>query len=295
MSSETPNKIVIFGQYKSGTTGLLFKIRNSLPENTRMLVEPKVYIPKHNDDKRFVLAKVIAGIVDDKETADYESFMHFDKKIYIVRDPRDWIVSGILFMLQQKPVIYKNDDNIYKIIEILKNKEKDPKSVSIVKLIEHITSFVPGQSIEVQRHKMIRQYNWLFEFERRLDNYCTIKYEDFVDNKLNNIEQYLGMELTGAAQVYDQYKHVVRTRSYGDWRNWYTEEDIEFFKPIFRDYMDKFGYENEWELNEEQVIKSEFCSEYVKKTVQIRKEKDRQQEISKSYFSRAKRLIRKIL
>ncbi len=295
MSSEKPKKIVIFGQYKSGTTGLLFKIRNSLPKNTRMLLEPKTYTPRRNDDKRFILAKVIAGITDGKETADYESFMHFDKKIYIVRDPRDWIVSALLFIIQQEPTIYKNDNNVYKIIEILKKKEKDPKSISVVKVIEHIISFIPNRSTELLRRQLFERYNWVFEFEKRLDNYCTIKYEDFVEDKLTDVERYLGIKLTGAAQVDNQYGHVARTKSYGDWKNWYTEEDIEFFKPIFSGYMDKFGYEDEWKLNEEQIIKPEFCTEYVKKTVKMRREKGHQKEIDKSYLNRVKKLIRRIL
>jgi len=295
MYTNPPQKIVIFGQYKSGTTALLFKIRNSLPKNTRMLLEPQAYIPKRNDSKIFVLAKVIAGISDGKEIADYKSFMHFDKKIYLVRDPRDWIVSGILFILQQETAIYNNDNNVRKIIKILEKKEEDPKSISVVKLLEHIISLIPGQSIEEVRRWMIDQYCWLFEFERRLDNYCTIKYEDFVDDKLTEVERYLGIELAGAAEVDDQNRHVVRTKSYGDWRNWYTEKDIDFFRPIFRKYMDNFGYEDDWKLNEEQVIKPEFCSEYVEKTIIMRREKDRQTENNKNYLNRAKRLIGRIL
>lgn len=295
MSVNKPIKIAIFGQYRSGTTGLLYKIKNSLPDTTRVLNEPEVYIPEDNDSQCFVLAKVIAGIVDGKETADYGSFVDFDKKVYIVRDPRDWSISGTMFLIQQEPSIYNNDKNINKVIEILKKKEQDPKSISVVELLEYLMSFIPGQSIEILRGWLIGQYKWLIGFEKRLDDYSLIKYEEFVDNKLTNIEKYLGLELAGDAQVDSQNKHVVRTKGYGDWRNWYTQEDIEFFRPIFMDYMEKYNYENEWKLNEIQVIKPEFCSEYATKTIKMRKDKIEPEEKNRTFINRAKRIVERVI
>jgi hypothetical protein len=292
MSSGKPIKIVIFGQMKTGTTAHMFKIKNSLPKNTRMLHEPHAYIPKRNDNKHFVLAKVIAGKLDGKEIADYESFMQFDKKILIVRDPRDWIISAILFYIHG---FYGGGNNLSKLISLFEKKEEDPASVTLIEIINRMSTFMENHTFESLLDWISRQQNWLVEFEKRLDNYCISRYEEFVDGNMSVLEEYLGMELHGAALVGKGHEHKSRTKGYGDWKNWFTKEDIELFKPIFAAYMDQYDYTDEWKTNDPQIIDPEYCSEYIKKTLQYKMKLDIEDAKRINYFYTIKRMIRTIL
>ncbi len=294
MSSEKPNKIVVFGQGKTGTTALEYKIRNSLPSDTRLMHEPLAYTPLPDDNKHYVLAKVIAGIhrTDHTEIADYESFMGFDKKIYIVRDPRDTLVSLIIFSVSG---IYGNEENLKRISDLLERKEKSPASVSLIEIIELFSTFMGKETFESLIDWMTKQYDWYIQFENRLDDYCISRYEEFVSGNTSAIEKYLGMDLPGAAQVGKGFEFLIRTKGYGDWKNWFTKEDIELFKPIFAAYMDKHGYTDQWEVNHPQIISPEHCTEYIKKTVLNKKRWDIEKAKRAGYVYRTKKLIRRIL
>jgi hypothetical protein len=58
---------------------------------------------------------------------------------------------------------------------------------------------------------------------------------------------------------------VSRRKAYGDWRHWYTEEDVAFYKPVYLPYMELIGYDrDDWTLSSEPVIESEYASMYIK-------------------------------
>jgi hypothetical protein len=59
---------------------------------------------------------------------------------------------------------------------------------------------------------------------------------------------------------------VVRKKASGDWRHWFTEEDVELLKPAYLPYMEAMGYDcNDWDLNPEPVIEPQYSSMYMKR------------------------------
>jgi hypothetical protein len=91
-------------------------------------------------------------------------------------------------------------------------------------------------------------------------------YEDFVKGLLAEAEEYLGFKLTGKAEVDPKYNRVERSKRAGNWRNWMTPDDVDFFKPVFTKFMDHFGYDiDDWELNNDPVIEPALSSEYVER------------------------------
>jgi hypothetical protein len=61
---------------------------------------------------------------------------------------------------------------------------------------------------------------------------------------------------------------VARKKAYGDWRNWFTEEDTEVFKTAYLPYLEAIGYDfNDWAVSAQPVIESEFSSMYMKRLV----------------------------
>lgn len=266
-------RIVIFGQYKSGTTALCYKIYNSLPAGARLLNEPVNYIPEPLKSYPAELAKVILGFVNGREVANYNSFMGFDKKVYLIRDPRDWIVSGLLFLIQQSPSIYENDDNLNSVLTIFKRKEENPESISFVSLLEQVLNLIPGQSLDKLADWVRNQQKWVYGFEGRMGEHYRIRYENFVDGDTQGLEDYLGFRLTGEAEVGEENSHVPRTKGYGDWRNWFLPEDVDFFKPLFAEYMERYGYADDWSLGDKRTISSKHCTGYIKRTVGLRRKR----------------------
>ena len=115
----------------------------------------------------------------------------------------------------------------------------------------------------VEKSQLYLDFN--MEFHDRYPEMLAMKYEDVVDNQLEPIEKYIGFFLNGNSLVDAQYENVIRTKSYGDWRNWFLPEDVEFFKPIFKNYMERYGYRQDWDLNLSPRILPAHCSEYAEK------------------------------
>ena len=102
----------------------------------------------------------------------------------------------------------------------------------------------------------------LVDLYNKNNDFFVLRYEDVVDGKLQDLESYLGLKLEGKVEVASRFKVIERTKSKGGWRNWFTQEDVEYFKPRFKKYMTRFGYWDDWRLNEKQVVLPEFASSY---------------------------------
>ena len=269
----TPCRIVIFGPYKSGTTGVFYKIRNSLQGTVRTLFEKPFFVPEEADARQWVLAKTILGAGSEISGTDYDGFLKFEKKLCLCRDPRDLVISGILFMIQEESGLYENDAKLFRILDMLRQKEADSQSVSMWHIFERVVGETGRHSFCDVTEWLRFQYQWLIEFEKALDDYCLLKYEDFVDDNLMALERYLGFQLTGDAGVDAVHDHVPRTKTYNNWKHWFTEEDCFFFKPIFEGYIEHYGYSKEWQINCGIAISPEHCSEYVLRTVNKKRTK----------------------
>ncbi|GAG57914.1 unnamed protein product, partial [marine sediment metagenome] len=93
------------------------------------------------------------------------------------------------------------------------------------------------------------------------------KYEDMIDKKFGALHEYLGFEIKDDAEIPKTTKKskVSRRKAYGDWRNWYTEEDVAFYKPVYLPYMELIGYDcDDWTLSSEPLIESAYSSMYIK-------------------------------
>lgn len=269
-------KLVIAGSPKTGTTGLFYKIRNSVAGPVRELFEPGLHVPEPVDEARSVLAKklIIPGRVQE-----FESFASFDKKIGIVRDPRDWMISSLLYSVYHMPRCYEDAAITARLLTLLQEKGNDPASVSVLAILSFIWS-INSQNPELLERRSgsaaashpslahaLNHYkehlSLMTGFFDHHPDYFVVKYEDFVEGRLEELENYLGFALAGKAVVGTEFQRVIRTKGAGDWRNWLTEEDVDFFQPVFDPFLRKFGYADEWELAAAPRIPAEHAAGYV--------------------------------
>ena len=93
-------------------------------------------------------------------------------------------------------------------------------------------------------------------------------FENMVEDKFDALNNYLGFEVQPDATVPSTSgkAKVIRKKTTGDWRHWFTEEDVELFKPAFIPYMELIGYDHaDWAPNPDPVIEPEYSSMYMKR------------------------------
>jgi hypothetical protein len=244
-------KILIAGQGKSGTTALYCALKQTLPPTYTYLFEPLTYTTAAQD--RFVLAKVQIN-----EFAKINDFDDFDRKIFIVRDPRDNLVSRLLYAIYNDEFI-NDDGKVNFFIERLEQKRKDPLSVSVVELLQALNE-LSGKDILgsfILRHQLGSNFNPLAR------GHFIYKYEHFVADQYSSLEKYLGFNLSFDGKVDAAYSRVARTKGSGDWRNWFTEHDVKYFRPIYHEFLARYEYDLAWTLNPAPTILPEHSTEYV--------------------------------
>ncbi len=195
----------------------------------------------------------------------YADFANFDKKIMLVRDPRDLLISSMLYSVRNSS-FYSNKQRIKEFIGILEKKETNPSEVSLIELIQ---ARVGVEKFDLE--KWLNHFKVIFDerlnFYRKAGDYLICKYENLVNNNIKEIESFLGFSLMGDSVVDKSFNRVVRTKDYGDWENWFLEEDIRLFKPVFSDYMREFGYNDDWILPSRKIILPVHSSGYVKRII----------------------------
>jgi hypothetical protein len=262
-------KILILGRGKSGTTALLFKVAAGLPDCKAFSgghpgkyageFENAVY--KHTYSER----KGKTFDVYHKHIAEE----NYDRKIWMARDPRDVAVSRMLFRWHKGP---KGSWKQYRThLDLVQKKERNPVSVPFHVLCRHIGhGNWPLTTEEVVEDERLR-YQRMSEFVNSLgDDWFLFKYEDMIDGNFDGLNDYLGFIVKNEAEVPKSTgkAKVARKKAYGDWRNWFLEEDTEVFKPAYLPYMEVIGYDCEdWAVSAQPVIEPEFSSMYMKRLV----------------------------
>jgi hypothetical protein len=262
-------KILILGRGKSGTTALLFKIAAGLPNCQAFSgghpgkysgeFENAVY--KHTYSER-------KGKTFDVYN-EHISEENYDRKIWMARDPRDIAVSRMLFRWHKGP---KGRWKQYRShLELVQKKELDPKSIPFHVLCRYTGHGKwPATTEEVVEDERVK-YQRMSDYVRSFgDDWFLFKYEDMIEGNYDDLNNYLGFAVRNEAEVPKSTKKskVARKKAYGDWRNWFLEEDTEVFRPAYLPYMEAIGYDiNDWTVATQPTIEPEFASLYMKRLV----------------------------
>lgn len=262
-------KIVILGKGKSGTTVFLFKVAGGLP-NCQAFTGG--HPGKHLGDYENAVYK---HTYNERKGRTFDAYMgHFaemdyDRKIWMARDPRDSAVSGMLYRWHEGHRGCRKQYRAH--LELVQKKERDPTSVPFHLLCRYIgRDGWPISTEEVLETERFR-YQQMYDFVKRLGkDWFIFKYEDMIEKKLDALHEYLGFHIKDDAEIPATKKQakVARKKASGDWRLWFTEEDVELFRPIYLPYMQLIGYDcDDWTLSPEAKIEPEFSSLYIKRLV----------------------------
>lgn len=266
-------KILILGTGKSGTTALVYKLAAGLP-NCKAFSggRPGKYIEDYEN-------AVYKHTYEESKGKNFELFRehlkneHYDRKVWIARDPRDVAVSRMLYRWQKG--IEDNKEQYQAHLQLILDKEKNPGTVSFAEICRYTGYNKWPRPVEEVIEEEGARYQQMSDFVISLDNdWFLFTYEDMIDKNYQALDTYLGFKVRDEAEVPASTgkAKVVRKKATGDWRHWFTQEDIELYKPAYSSYMETIGYDgDDWSLNANPVIEPEFSSLYMRQLAQGKK------------------------
>jgi hypothetical protein len=261
-------KIFILGTGKSGTTALVYKIAGGLPNCQAFSGgHPGKYIGNYQN-------AVYKHTYEERKGKNFDLYREhlkneqYDRKIWMARDPRDVIVSRMLYRWHKG---YRGKKRQYDAhLNLVLKKERNPRDFPFYEICRYSTNEAnwPVDLDRVIDEERIR-YERMHEFISRLgEDWFLFKYEDMVNKKTEKLNRYLGFEVQDETEVPKSTgkAKVVRKKSTGDWRHWFTVEDIDLAKSAYLPYMEALKYDCEdWSLDKNPVIEPQYSSDYMQK------------------------------
>jgi len=264
-------RIAVVGLAKSGTTGLWSALVKALPARYLQFFEGQYlptrynkYIGRKNPDKSApdVIDKQIIGPDFHLSAVNF-----FDHVVWLVRDPRDRLVSYILY----RHFDHRFDDDAFvsEQLRLLEKKEMNPRAVNLRDLESRLNLPDPTDD---SAFFWGDQKKWsTLQLAVTKGQALVFRYEDFVDGQFSEIENRLGLKISKAKHVPKQFERVVRSKSHGFWRDWFTKEDVEHYRPLFEPFLLRYGYDNNWDSSNDPRINPAHGSFYARRIVNERR------------------------
>jgi hypothetical protein len=260
-------KILILGTGKTGTTAMVYKVAGGLPDcHAFSGGRPGKYIGDYEN-------AVYKHTYDERKGKSFELFRdhlqkeHYDRKIWMARDPRDAAVSRMLYRWHRGTAGRKKQYEAH--LDLVLKKEKDPRSLPFSEICRYSGHNGSPRTIEQVVEEERHRYQQMTEFVSSLgDSWFLFKFENLVVLNFKDLNEYLGFEVMADAGIPSASgkAKVIRKKATGDWRHWFTEEDVELYKPAFLPYMEIMGYDcDDWALAANPTIEPEFSSVYMQK------------------------------
>jgi glycine/D-amino acid oxidase-like deaminating enzyme len=258
-------RVVIVGLGKSGTTALVYAVRAAMPADTQMLFEPRSHVALQSGN---VAAKVL---IHPRFPIDHAFYRQFDRIVLLVRDPRDLLISKALYRIFNARTLHADAAKLDQYLGLLRAKEKDPRSVSLMRINAMFESLV-GPTLHSDEGRA-RSLNDAFAFHEAFPDSMVFKYEAMVEGQFDALARYLSLPAEAMKpDVPAHFGRVVRSRRAGNWRHWFCPEDVEHYRPLLSAYMSRYDYGDDWTLATEPVVRPEECSGYVMRLVRERRE-----------------------
>lgn len=258
-------KILILGTGKTGTTVMVYKVAGGLPNcHAFSGGRPGKYVGDYEN-------AVYKHTYEERKGKGFEVFKahlnkeHYDRKIWMARDPRDAAVSRMLYRWHKGIKGHKEQYQAH--IDLVLKKEADPDSVPFYEICRYTGHNGWPRSVDQVVEEEQHRYEQMVKFVNELgSDWFRFTFEEMVAGQFDALNNYLEFEVQSDATVPSASgkAKVIRKKSTGDWRHWFTTEDVEIFKPAFTPYMELIGYDcTDWTPSPHPVIEPEYASVYM--------------------------------
>lgn len=257
-------KISIIGVAKSGTSALYSSIKSSLPAPRRILFEPNnatelAYVTAGRDEN--ALTKVMFSALE-RQNYDPSLFTH---RVAIVRDPRDTIISSTLFRFNRLKLL-NNKQLFSHLLSLFEQKEADPLSISVHDILE-AAEIGEAEALKKKFNILLGNYG---QYLDHADQHV-ISFDQMVAGDFDKLNAYLGLTLSPPPPLEGWVGKISRKGTSGDWKNWFTPEDVAFFRDSMDGFINKYGFDSEWRLEAKPMIEPKYCSQYIQRLSEARK------------------------
>ena len=247
-------RVLIVGEGKSGTTALMRSVATCLVDPVTVFEPPKMTAELLEPD-----SLVVKKLLMQYAAKERPLFRTFDKRILIVRDPRDRLISHLLYdAYNQAPKLTQSQRDGW--IDTLQEKVADPASMRLTTLINSWWKLAGTDLLS----SYMRAIGRVSRFQRMVGrNFHHLAYEDYVEGNFDAINSYLDLVIESGVVTGDE-ERVVRSKASGAWRDWFTEADIEVFEPLTNDWSAVANpVVAKWDLNAPASIDSATSIGYV--------------------------------
>ncbi len=248
-------RVVIVGEGKSGTTALMRSVADSLDSPVE-LFEPRSITPDDIAPESLVIKKLLMNW----QRSETELLPNFDKRLLITRDPRDRLISHMLYdAYNRAPMMSERRRRRW--LRTLKRKVEHPRKVPMAELI-HVWWRVSKADL-LSTHVRVLDRGVAFHNHRAITSFHVVKYEDYVVGNFDALNDYLGFTIEPGV-VKDSEQRVSRTKSSGAWRHWFTPSDVKLFRPMTHRWLKETGGDSkDWKLAKNPTIDPATSIDYV--------------------------------
>lgn len=252
-------RTVIYAQARTGSTALFLRLQAALETQIPCFFEPE---PDHVPATGDVLVKsLVMSVPEDLHCSPLDA-TSFDRRLVLVRDPRDRLISVLLFLLQWSsaayPPLWQQAPHLFAaLLRLLRRKEQAPASVAVAQLFEAILWARFGLNRWQAQDQWRRLQNGFLAWHAAVAPQETIRYELLMT--------YPKVALPRA------YASLRRQGRSGEWRQWFTPRDVAYFRPLLLSYLLRYHYADDWTLPAEQTIDPSSSSRYVEKWVRVQR------------------------
>lgn len=193
-----------------------------------------------------------------------EKIACFDKLIMLVRDPRDRLVSAMLYAAYN--MVRSPTQRLISLLpSLVAKKERLPSSVSCTEIVRCLQENGASGS---QMGSDLAIPGIIAEAESSQRPLLTVRYEDLIrGDGWRQVSEHVGVEIGPPQESTPLLRLVHRSARSGDWRHWFTPEDVEMFRPLFSDLIASYDYDPDWTLASPQLLDPEHGSRFVNQCI----------------------------
>ncbi|UOD29591.1 hypothetical protein INH39_30090 [Massilia violaceinigra] len=255
-------RCLIVGAGKTGTTALVYAVAQAMGG------EPVIHFEDPIAGLQTPAPHTAAKVLfEDERPDDIAAFgAKFDRRILLVRDPRDNLISHLLYAVATHRVQMDDPGWLRTIAQLLQRKQKEPASVDL----QEFPQLRPPSAL---LNLVCATNQALAAFaQAHAGNWFILRYEDMVAGRLDALSAYLGMTVRPDAKIDPTYQRVARTKGAGDWRHWFTRDDVAHYRPLLDPLMAALGYADDWSLATPPLITPEHSWVYFERLVRERRQ-----------------------
>lgn len=259
-------RTLIAGQARTGTSALYFALQRASTTDLACHFEPGDLdpwtLPAH------ALVKTLVASLPGDELRPPLDPLAFDRRLVLVRDPRDRLISLLLFLPHwhtpdYPPLTVRAPAQLQRYVRLLEAKVADPTAVTVRTLFEILMQmrfgFTHGEALPTLRALQQTFVAW----HGTVPEAETVRYEELMGEARAPHPQD-GLPPRGYAQLR-------RAGRIGEWRQWFTPEDVRCFLPTFQPYLTWYGYGDEWTLPAQPSIDTATSVDYVRTWLRVQR------------------------